>query len=257
MNKQSLVKLGRGLLKATYRHAPGILTGLGISGMFGAAIGAVIATPQALKNIEAEKDRLDVDKLTPVETVKVTYKCYLPSMVTGISSAVCIMYGHKLHARRNAAIATAFSLQEIAMSEYRNKVRDVVGEKKEQEIRDEIAKDHMDKVPYRSSEVFITPSGETLCLDVMSKRYFKSDINRIRSIVNELNRQMMSDMYISLNELYYELGLAPTKQGDILGWNIENGLIEIDISAQLSDDDTPCLVLDYKVAPRYDYRDLM
>lgn len=251
MKKNALLKFGKGIMRLSVKHAPGILTGLGISGMFGAAIGAVMATPQALRNIEAEKERLDVAKLTPKETVKVTYKCYLPSVITGVSSAVCIVCGHRLHARRNAAIATAFSLQEIAMSEYKNKVREVVGEKKEQEIRDEINKDRMDKVPYRSSEVFITPLGETLFLDVMSKRYFKSDINRVRAIINDINRRLLSEMYISLNELYYELGLASTKQGELLGWHVDDGLIELDISAHLSEDDTPCLVLDYKVGPRY------
>ena len=67
---------------------------------------------------------------------------------------------------------------------------------------------------------------------------------------------MLSEMYISLNELYYELGLRCTEQGNELGFNINDGLIDIDFSAILSDDERPCVVLSYRVAPRYGYGDL-
>ena len=38
--------------------------------------------------------------------------------------------------------------------------------------------------------------------------------------------------------------------GDELGWNVTNGLIELDFSAQLDTDGTPCIVIDYTVAPK-------
>ena len=43
----------------------------------------------------------------------------------------------------------------------------------------------------------------------------------IKKIVNELNRRMLSESYISLNDFYYELGLSFTKMGDQLGWNVQ------------------------------------
>jgi hypothetical protein len=61
-------------------------------------------------------------------------------------------------------------------------------------------------------------------------------------------------MYISVNDFYYEIGLGNTKIGNDLGWHVDNGLIDLEFSSQLADDGTPCLVLDYRVAPRYDYR---
>ena len=64
-------------------------------------------------------------------------------------------------------------------------------------------------------------------------------------------------MYIALNEFYYEVGLPGTKMGDELGWNIDGGLIGLDFSSQLSEDGTPCLVIDYRIAPRYEYEKLM
>ena len=67
----------------------------------------------------------------------------------------------------------------------------------------------------------------------------------------------MNEMYISLNEFYYEIGLPRTKMGDELGWNIDSGLIRFEFSSQLADDETPCLVIDYHIAPRYEFEKLM
>ena len=40
--------------------------------------------------------------------------------------------------------------------------------------------------------------------------------------------------------------------GDDLGWNIDNGYIDLRFSSQLATDGTPCLVIDYGYGPRYD-----
>ena len=63
----------------------------------------------------------------------------------------------------------------------------------------------------------------------------------------------MSEMYLSLNEFYYALGLRSTVLGNELGWNISDGLLDIHYSSQIADDGRPCLVLEYRIAPRYDY----
>ena len=76
----------------------------------------------------------------------------------------------------------------------------------------------------------------------------------ITESINELKRQMLSNMYISLNDFYYELGLDSTKLGDALGWHVDDGLIDVSFSSQLANGETPCLVLDYQIAPQYDYQ---
>lgn len=104
-------------------------------------------------------------------------------------------------------------------------------------------------------EVILTEKGgNTICYDVISGRYFKSDRDKISRVVNELNRRMRDEMYITLNDFYYELGLDGTKMGDMLGWNIDKGYIELAFSSHLDANDTPCLVIDYQVAPVYDYQ---
>ena len=114
-------------------------------------------------------------------------------------------------------------------------------------------KGRIEKKPVSNSQVFISKKGNTLCFDPISGRYFKSDIDHIKRSVNELNRRMLTEMYISLNELYDELDINHIEIGDDLGWNIDRGLIDIDFSSQIADDGTPCIVLDFSIEPRYDF----
>ena len=61
------------------------------------------------------------------------------------------------------------------------------------------------------------------------------------------------NQYVSVNEFYYELGLKPVSRGEDLGWSIYDGTVDIRFSSHISDDDTPCIVLDHTIAPKYDY----
>ena len=235
------------------KHSPEILVGIGISGMVATTILAVRATPKALVLIEEAKREKESDSLTPVETIQTTWKCYIPAAVTGMASIACIIGSNSVNAKRSAALATAYTLSENALREYKDKVVETIGEKKEKEVRNAIAKDKIEKNPVSSNEVILTKKGDTLCYDVLSGRYFKSDIEKLKRCMNEINRQILNDGSASLNDFYYEIGLDSIKIGDDLGWDTRQGLVDIDFSSQLASDGTPCLVLDFSIAPVYDY----
>jgi hypothetical protein len=259
MVKNNFQQFVRSLQDSIAKHSPEILTGVGIAGMVTTTVLAVTATPKALRLIEARKDELAVDderpeKLDKLEVVKTCWKCYIPAAISGTLSATCLICANSVNARRNAALATAYKLSESALTEYQSKVVETIGEKKEQAIKDEIAKEKLEKDPVCNREVIITEKGNTLCYDVISGRYFKSDIERIRKAENVLNRRLIDEMYVTLNEFYSEIGLSPTAVGEDLGWDIDKGLIEIHFSTQLADDETPCLVVDYSVSPPKRYR---
>lgn len=253
MNTNGLTKIVKSVRTAAKKHSPEILTGLGIAGMVTTAVMAVRATPKALLLIddaETEKD----DILTPVETIKVAWKCYIPSMIVGGISIGCLVGASSVNVRRNAALATAYALSESTLKEYQEKVIEEIGEKKEKAVRDAIDKDKINQKPVSKSEVIITDGGDVLCFEKLSGRYFKSSMEKLKKAVNEINRQMRYDMYISLNEFYYEIGLDGTDIGDMLGWNIDKGYVELDYSSHVADDGTPCLVIGYSIPPQYEYR---
>lgn len=236
------------------RHSPEILVGLGVTGMIGTTVLAVKATPKALKLIEEKKAEERTDKLTPIETVKTTWKCYAPAAVMCVSSAACIIGASSVHIKRNAALATAYKLSETALSEYRDAVVETVGERKEHSIQDALDVKRIKKASEENNEVIMTNCGKTLCLDPTSGRFFESDIDHIRKAENELNKQMLHDMfgYASLNDFYDALDLPHTDVGDMIGWNVHN-LIDIRIGSGIAPDGRPCIVVNHNHSPAYEY----
>ena len=76
-------------------------------------------------------------------------------------------------------------------------------------------------------------------------------------LVTILPKRGIEVTYISLNELYGEIGLDSVKNGDIMGWNLDQGLIELTFDTCLAENDEPCVVIDYSIGPRYDFDKLM
>lgn len=253
MDKSNITNIIKGIKASISRHSPEILTGIGIAGMVTTTILAVKATPKAIKLIEAEKQAKHVDALSPVDTIKTVWKCYIPAAMTGVSSIACLIGSNAINAKRNAALTTVYTLSEMARNEYKEKVIETIGEKKERTIKEKVDAERIKKDPVSKKEVIITEKGTTLCYDHVFGRYFKSDIDIINRAMNKINREIVINMYASLNDFYAELGLSPVEMGYDLGWNIDDGTIEIEPSSQLADDGTPCLVIDYSVSPKYNY----
>ena len=254
MGKTNLATIAKDIRKFASKRSPEILTGIGIAGMITTTILAVRATPKALELIEEQKEEESVDELSSFEVVKVAWKPYIPAMVTCIASTACLIGASSVNTKRNAALATAYKLSETALTEYREKVIETIGEKKERIVRDKVAEERVKKNPVSKNEVIVTGNGKTLCFDPISGRYFMCSIEIIKKAENTLNKQMLHDIsgYVSLNEFYDELGLDHTSVGNDLGWNT-NQLIDIDFSSQLNDNGEPSVVLDYLVAPKCDY----
>lgn len=258
MKKHSLANVAKGLGSVLSKHSPEILVGAGISGMIATTILAVRATPKAIRLIEdkASEESCHPSEIKKTEKVKLCWKCYIPAAITGVTSIACVIGAQSVNARRNAALAAAYALSDSTLREYREKVVETIGEEKEKIVRDKIAEERINKNPDTNAEVISTDRGDTLCYDTLSGRYFYSDPESIRQAVNDLNETMLNDMYVSLNEFYDNLNLDHTKLGDDLGWSMDDGQVRISFSSQLSSRNKPCLVLDYMVAPRYDYNRL-
>ena len=257
MAKTKIATLVGSVKTAVSQHSPEILMGIGIAGMLTTTVLAVKATPKAMRLLEEKREELNLqpdERLKPADAIKATWKCYLPATISGVVSTACLIGSNSVNARRNAALATAYKLSETALTEYRDKVIETVGEKKERAIRDEVAKEQVAKNPVNKSDVIITGKGSTLCYDAMFGRYFRSDIDKLRKIENELNRRMRDEMYISLNEFYYEVGLDEVAAGHELGWDIDHGYIDMYFTSELTKDDEPCVVINFVTPPRYGFR---
>ena len=275
MNKSNVTNLIKTVKIGLGKHSPEILTGIGIAGMVTTTVLAVKATPKALQLIDDKKmdafdnlypedipgnntDYTDIS-LTPIEIIKAAWKPYIPAIVTGAASVTCLIGASSVNAKRNAALATAYELSKTALTEYKEKVVEEIGEKKEKIIREKVAQDRVDKTPINNSDVVVIGSGDVLFMEPICGKTFKSDIEYVRKVINDFNFRMTTgcEEYISLSEFYDEFKLKHTRASDLLGWNLgRDGQIKIDFLAAKTEDGKPCLMLDYIVEPRYDYSTL-
>ena len=120
-------------------------------------------------------------------------------------------------------------------------------------IDDEIAKDKLERNPVDNNHIINASKGTHLCYDAVTGRYFYSDIEEIRKAVNDLNQTMLNENYVSLNDFHESIGLPPTELGDLLGWHVNYGLIDVTFSSQIAFNKEPCLVIMYTIAPGYNF----
>lgn len=248
------------------KHSPVIMTSLGALGLISTAIMAVKVTPQALEVIHAEKVRIaeeasDPDDIVVPEDVdiplmdqgRLVWKLYLPTALIGGLSIAAIFSAQHVNVKRNTAIAGAYSLAQTTLNEYKNKVVETIGEKKETAIHDEIMKDHFKKAEEtaKNDEPIIVGDDEVLCLDNLSGRFFKMRMVDLERLEVKLQKQLVADDWVSLNDMYYGMGLRSTKLGDTQGWHSETGdQIHFKYSSVLTDNNQPALVVDVETSPK-------
>lgn len=251
MNKASVSKFIESTRATLSKHSPEILMGFGIAGMVATTVLAVKATPKALVLIEeaaCEKQ----DNLTPVEVVKATWKCYIPAAVTCVASTACLIGSCSVSMRRNAALTAAYKLSDTALTEYREQVIESIGEKKEQTIQEKVNQKQIDNTPVEQDNVINTGRGNTLFLDPLSQRYFRSDLEFVRRAENTLNKEILHSIYgtVNINDFYDELGLPRIDVGDMMGWNTDR-MMDLNITTGAAPWGEPCFVVAHYVRPDY------
>lgn len=237
------------------KHEPELLMAMGISGLLFATAWGIKSTFKVSKKIDEYKKVHNCTKLTARELVKLTWKEYLPVVISTAVSIPCIIGGNRVSNKRYAALATAYTISETALQEYQDQTRLIVGEKKAQEIQEAANEETIKKTYPGKNQVIMTSNGNHKFYEPLTDRYFESTWNKIQKAANELNAKALGEVtgVITLNEWFEALGLPETAIGDQQGWSITGNtggtLIDISISTHLTSDNEPCGAISYKVLP--------
>lgn len=237
------------------KHAPTILTVCGGVGLVTTAVMASKATLKAQDILEEAKGFKTMSKEKKKDTVKTLAKIYGPTIFVGAASLGCIFMSDKLHRGANAALATAFTVCQDRAKRYQEKVLETIGKSKEKRIQEDVHKEIMENA---EPETIVISEGEgkTLCYDVFTGQYFKSDIETIRKAVNDVNDIMNKNElgFASLNEFYDAIGVNVGNLGEYLGWNrYYDDMLDLQYSSQLSPNKQPCLVISFNIDPKQNY----
>jgi Family of unknown function (DUF6353) len=246
-----------------------ILTGMGVTGTVTTAYLSGRASFKAAQLLEQDKGVREellseagngngtviVPDLPLHSKVRLTWRLYIPAFGVGVTTITSIVMANKIASKKIAALAIASGISERALQEYKAKVVERFGERDEMKIRDELAQERVNKHPISSREVILAGTGEVLCYDQHSGRYFQSTVENIKRAENKINHDLNNFMHASLTEFYDEIGLPATSYSDSVGWNSNNQL-EIAFSTVMSSNDQPCIAIDFINPPHANYRDL-
>lgn len=246
-----------------------ILTALSLAGLLATAYAAYKAGPKVEKAVKHAKKDLELvapgdkeaKRAVVSEAAKKIVPAVVPTVIMATATGACILGNHKASSRRIAVLSAAYTVSETAMRELNGKMNEMLGENKTKAIKDAIVKDGLvrdgnEGYPH-NNQIIMTGNGEVLCKDVQTGRYFKSNAEKIQQAINKLSHDILSEMWVSLNDFYELIGLPMVPLGDELGWNVDDcyrGQIPITLTAQLTETQDPCLCVDYDIRIRADYR---
>lgn len=235
-------KLGQNLNK----QSPILLTAVAATGVVATAAltaKASFSASDIIREEVAKNGEIDEVKEKVKAYAPLVWKLYIPAGICGGLTIASLVMSNKIGSSRTAAAVGAYSITEKAFGEYRAKVVEEIGKHKEQVIRDDIARDKVVSDTMKDS-LIITGTGEVLCCELHTRRYFMSDMETLRRAQNDINMSILSDLYVTLETFYSLLSIPPTSHSSELGWDSEK-LLELEFSTVLTDDGRPCLAFNY------------
>ncbi len=197
-------------------------------GLFGtAAIMAWISAPKAKEELEAKKAELKTDILPAKEKVLIIGKYVIRVAVP--YAAACIVNNDAVsHVEKNLVATTAVAeMWRNHAIEYQEATKRVVGEKKEQKIRDDMeAADIAKNPPITNVNVFAPKEDgtyKTLFKESAHKRYFWARREQVEIAI--ANTYKLQDAYDEVSMYDFYMQLPKDAQEDLL-----RGLDDDDIS---------------------------
>ena len=185
-----------------------------------AAIGVPVPVYTAHQDtLKAEDVLYRVNPKTDKDAFLATWKCYIPTAISAAWTIGCIFGSNYCSAQQMKALSSDYILSQTTLQEYQRKVIEKIGVNKERQLHDEVIQEVAHKqlvsCPSTPYDAYDTGHGKTLFYDevIPGGLYFTSDINYLKTQVNDLNRKVMSEMEFDWNELMYRWGLPQMRYG--------------------------------------------
>ncbi len=235
------------------KHSPTILTWTGILGFGGAIVSAVNATPKALAIIH------EGELTEPKQVIKHCWQLYVPCAIFSGLSIACILAAGSVQGKKIAALTSAYALGEKAFTQYKDSVKKIMGDKKEMNVRDDVAKTVVETITEADeNRIHNTGGGDDLCYEAMTGRLFRSNIETLRRIENDVNQKLLHGDLISIGDIFFMMGLPDTGIGEMFHWDMTapgGHPFEFEFSSQLTKEGKPALYVGFKdVWPSFNFR---
>lgn len=181
---------------------------------------------------------------------RATWKAWTPPLAVALATISLTIAGTCTAANKIAVSTTAAANASSLLADYKDEVRKVISSDDYERVEKTVREKHRPEPP--QGKLPVVGQGGQLVYDSLSGRYFTSDLETIRSRVNDFNQSLIGGTFATVNEWYAYLGLPPVTLGGSLGWSSDR-LMDIIFDSMVSDGQA-VLVLDYLTRPTNDYR---
>lgn len=223
------VKMSKGTLRFTKKNSNWILAWLAILGVTGLSWAMIRGTIKAVKLCEEKKVQ------GTKEIIKTVWRLYIPAIGFFVLTTVSIVSNAKINASKLALMTGLYAMKEADLKDFKNKVKEMVGPKKEEAIEAEVEKEKVRRLPAPSEEdIAKTGHGNVLFIDWLTGQWFRASPDYIDLVQEKINKQLHNEMDPSLMRGYMHELLHLRKCGaDDLIWDLvdmqEHGYYDIQL----------------------------
>ena len=231
---------------------PEILIGIGITGCVASIFMASYATLKAKEEVDNANSKTK-NKLSNKEIIKSTYKFYLPTAIVSVTSIGMIIEGTKIFKDKNDnLLKSAYALTET-LSIQNKLFKEFCSEEDIEKIKEKTKEIKNDKNGFKIGEIpKDNIDDKIICFESFSGSYLETSIKCIRDTERELNKRLIDEDYITLNEFLESLGHDGSEIGDKFRWSKEMDLyIDLDLDARISEKGEFVLVINHNIEPVY------
>lgn len=236
------------IIETIKEHKNELLVATGVISFFVAIGTSINATPKAMQAKE-EAEMAAGRELTKKEQFKILAKNYAPTVIAAAAGTACIVAGTKGLDKKAMVFEAAAIAADKAIDEYKHEIVTRLGTEKAGEIISSVEEKTNYTAQKQESKVLVTGFGRDLVKDSLTGRYFYSDAESIRAAVNQFNIALRDENTLTLNDFYDSIGLEHCVLGENLGWNIDDGWVDIRFDSDINDQTVPCLVIQYVTRP--------
>lgn len=215
---------GKGIMRAAQAKSPELLAGLAIAGVVMLVVEAVKAGPKVMDaKEEAERDIDDLktlgemDKAAKRKVLLVAAKrigfALIPTFVTAFITIACIVGSLYFNNRQKAVLAAAATISENSLREYKDKARDLLGEKKADQIEDDIIADKI-RSALDEGDVVETGHGSDMFYDNFTGQIFRSNIDYVRRVALDMQTMLRDGDDPRVSDLQHALGIRESEYAD-------------------------------------------
>lgn len=237
-------------------NSPTILTVVGSIGVVVTAVMSARDTLKAKKRIDYERDYQDKE-FDAKEKIKIAAPCYVPTIISGVSTVLCIYGANKLSRNVQKSLTSAYMLLDQSYKEYRKSVKEVYGEDGEKEVVKNVSSRQAEK----SNEIDLNSTNTFF--DFFSLQFFESDLQTILDAEKAANELLQKYGYVSLKTVYSLINEEILETDDLLGWSLSAGReygydhIEITVIQNTTEDGSKYNIIDFANGPTEDYLSYM